>query len=499
MDANTDDAMFPAFACTEIRQEHGCLQCLLSQPLWWQALSQNLPFKTRRRHTKYASTLRLQPRPRRYRYSLLSSLLNLKMQASVRGKVPLVQSMAPKGSRGLATHTVGVGRGPTNLGAYRNFFTRAQNVIRHIPRLTQFFGPAPPTAGPMGSRLHHKLPETIHSRLSLSSKMALSRPLKAGGIPRPLTLPRPMHEVGLGTARKFSSQSAFQHIVQNNTSIKARAFWEADWDLKAAEERKVVAKARHRRTKASKSTNKSRASTRFSDDMSVYFAQLPAATVATFLQIALAPTPSNTMPLLSADEALLPLRAILDTHTTFQARAQDVAAIFAVLDSNNVWDDGVTVESWGDTRGLCVELRVKFEGWSEASVRNLLGHLVDIPGCSLQEVSLTPVPSIIDEAEDSLEYPNPLEFVMPASIAMTDSLEHFDTSVQSTQPTSPSAFSFLSSSDNGILSDLDVDLSDGFSDHSHMPASAIPNNLVFSLSSAFLSRIEDSNSVWSAE
>lgn len=443
------------------------------------------------------------------------------MQATVRGKVSLVQSVAPKGARGIATHTTGVGRGPPGLGAFRNVFTRAHNIVRHtIPRLTQLLGDPPPSANPLRPRLYHKMPETIHNRLSMSSRMALSRPLKAAGMPRPPMIPRPMHEVGLGTARKFSSQSGFQHIVQSNTSITARAFWEADWDLKAAEERKVAVKARRSQSRSPKSTKKASrcAGTRFSDEMSIYFPEPSEPAVTTFLQIALAPTPTNAMPPVATDEPiyLLPLRAILNNHTTFQARAQDVAAIFEMLDANHVWDNNVNVESWGDTRGLCVELRIKFRGWPEERVRQLLGSLVDIPGCSLQEVYTAPLPSVLalesTELENSLENMAPLEFVMPGLIVSLESIGSIDISALGTRPTSPSAFSFISSPDeDGALSDTGGHESDGLSTRSfdfsdddwhrsilHVPHKQ-PTPNILSLSSMFLSRLEDSQSLWNAE
>jgi hypothetical protein len=345
--------------------------------------------------------------------------------------------------------------------------------------------------------------------------MALSRPLKAAGMPKPPMIPRPMHEVGLGTARKFSSQSAFQHIVQNNTSITARAFWEVDWDLKAADERKVVAKARRRQPRGPDSTKRASrgAGTCFSDEMNIYFPKPSDAVVTTFLQIALAPTPTNTMPLVATDEAiyLLPLRAILSNHMTFQARVQDVAAIFEVLDANHVWDNDTSIESWGDTRGLCVELRIKFHGWPEERVRHLLGSLVDIPGCSLQEVYTTPLPSVLaselTQPENSLENMASLEFVMPGSIFLPESAESIDFASLSTRSTSPSASLFMSSvEEDGMLSGR----SDGFSIHSlnfsddwhrsilHGPHDQ-PTQNILSLSSTFLSQLEDSHSVWNAE
>ncbi|KIM31018.1 hypothetical protein M408DRAFT_65884, partial [Serendipita vermifera MAFF 305830] len=160
-----------------------------------------------------------------------------------------------------------------------------------------------------------------------------------------------MHEVGLGSARKFSSQTVFHHFVEN-TSITTRAFWEANWDLKAAEERKIwVKRAEQKKSRRSKRSTKSTkhaivpvsiaSSTLIheeDDDMSLYFAHPAEPSVTTFLQIALASTPSATLPLTAAaNDALylLPLRSILDTHAHFQARTHDVTQIFARLDAEN--------------------------------------------------------------------------------------------------------------------------------------------------------------------
>lgn len=437
--------------------------------------------------------------------------------SAVRGNISLVQS-APRGARGIAIPAHGLGHahiptGPTT----RNLFSRAQAIIQHnVPRLTRFLGMPKPMAEPVSlNRMHHRTAETIHQRMSLSSRTALSRPLKAAGMPRPPMLARPMHEVGLGTARKFSSQSAFRHVVEN-TSITTRAFWEADWDLKAAEERKIWSKHNRKKSGISRRTTKSSnhitvpvtvppsVHEEDSDDMSLYFAHPAKPSVTTFLQIALAATPSATMPLTDADDALrlLPLRSLLNTHANFQARTQDVTAIFARLDLNNVWNRGVTAETWGDATGLCVELRVKFSGWSEQDVRELLGALIEVPGIAVQErVACSVAESIIAEEEEEehtrLFSPavthSQLEFVMPTTTFDSEPV------IRSSSPFAPSSISdvtFLDLSDGDISSGMVTPRSVGSSSDwgDTEPLSVFesqPNTMLMSLSSAFLVRLQE--------
>jgi len=111
--------------------------------------------------------------------------------------------------------------------------------------------------------------------------------------------------------------------------------------------------------------------------------------VITYLQVALAPTPSARMPFTaSADGSidsnrLLPLRAILNTQRQFHAHSEFISSLFSRMDAQDIWNlpkGRVTVESWGDLSGLCTELRVRFEGWSEEDVRALFVCLLNDEG-----------------------------------------------------------------------------------------------------------------------
>jgi hypothetical protein len=439
--------------------------------------------------------------------------------SAVRGTMPLVQN-APRGARGIAIHAHGLGHAHIPTGPPRSIFSRAQAIIqRNVPRLTRYLGMPKPMAEPVSlNRMPHRAAQTIQDRMSLSSRMALSRPLKAAGMPRPPMLPRPMHEVGLGTARKFSSQSAFRHVVEN-TSITTRAFWEANWDLNAAEERKIwVKREQMRKSAKSKRTTKSskhaiipvalvssaHEEEKDDDDMSLYFAHPAEPSVTTFLQIALASTPSARMPFADANDALylLPLRSLLDTHANFQARTQDVTAIFAHLDANNVWNRGVTVETWGDTAGLCVELRVKFSGWPEQDVRELLGGLIEVPGIAVQECLAPSVAESVITEEDEEDHASlfspavthsQLEFVMPT--ASYDS-EPITRSSSPSPPSSVSDVTFLDLSDGEISSGMATPRSAGSASEwgDSEPLSVFnsqPNTMLMSLSSAFLVRLQE--------
>ena len=432
--------------------------------------------------------------------------------STVRGKVSLGQWVTPQGARGFTIHVQSLNHAHIPTGLTRNLFSRAQAVIqRNVPRLTRYLGMPKPTAEPASlNRMHHKMAQTIQDRMSLSTRMALSRPLKAAGMPRPPMLPRPMHEVGLGTARKFSSQSAFRHVVEN-TSITTRAFWEADWDLKAAEERKVLTKQTKKRSGTSKRTPRTprhavvpvtpaSSHQEDSDDMSLYFAHPAEPSTATFLQIALASTPSTTVPFSDANESLslLPLRSLLDNHAHFYARMQDVNEVFSRLDANDVWSRGVTAETWGDTSGLCIELRVKFPGWSEQDVRELLGSSLDVPGIAIQELSapVTAESIITEEDEETTDVFSPvvthsqLEFVMPS---VTLDLEPITRSSSPFAPSSVSGVTFLDLSDGNIPSGMGTPHSAGSANEwgDSDPFLVFDSQPVLSLSSAFLVRLQE--------
>lgn len=385
------------------------------------------------------------------------------LASAARREVSLAHMPASKGTRGFATRAFDLGHSHIPFPATKRLFSHVHVTIRRsIPRLTRLFGAPKPGVTPFSLlRLAFQPAETIQQRLSFSSRIALSRPLSAAGIPRLPTIARPVHEVGLGAVRKFSSQTTFRHAAEN-MSITGRAFWGADWDVETNSTRspRTIRRTKHNKQnriapKRNVSTFAARRSESPADDasqMSLYFPHESRPEVTTILQIALAPTPTATLPLTSSNEAtyMLPLRSILSNQAAFQASANDVAAIFAKLDEAGVWRNGVSIDTWGDTNGLCVELRIKFLGWPMRDVRHLLGQLADIPACALQEMHSP------EESEfDYNDYPliarhDLLDFIMP-SMQTPSSLPLLD---NCPTPTSPALSDSLSLDFGGdVISD----------------------------------------------
>ena len=150
------------------------------------------------------------------------------------------------------------------------------------------------------------------------------------------------------------------------------------------------------------------------EEVAQYFKQ-EETDVVTYLQVALAATPSARMPFAASIDGsldstrLLPLRAMLNTQQLFYAQSEFVSNLFRTMDAHDVWNSPkgrVKVESWGDLSGLCTELRVRFEGWSEEDVRALFaGLLTDgaTEGWAIQELHPPgPLPERAPQLSDSL-------------------------------------------------------------------------------------------------
>lgn len=433
------------------------------------------------------------------------------LTAVARRELSLAQMPANKAARGFATRAADLGFGPLHLRATKGLFSHVHATFRRsFPRLTRLFGVPKLGVAPFSFlRAAFQSTETIQQRMSFSTRTSLSQPMRAAGIPRSPTMARPVHEVGLGTVRKFSSQTTFKHVAEN-VSITGRAFWSADWDVDESKKRARLPKCRrtrhHRDDEQSKRRHRIAAmdtSNPFIDNlsqMSVYFQYAPPA-VTTLLQIALASTPTATLPLSAHDEEtyIIPLRSILNNQTAFQATADDISAIFAKLDESDVWSRGVSIDTWGDTNGLCVELRIRFAGWSEHDVRTLLGQLVERPACALQEVYDQETPPIGNIASHT-HLPTldaPLDFIMP-SVHTPHTQAHF----QSTRPVTPSSEPAVSEfgSDlvsEGLVTSVISSHSSSWDDTELLSPTfeSVSQGLHLTLSAAFISRVQSLDSI----
>lgn len=402
--------------------------------------------------------------------------------AAARHATQAMQSRLPHASRSLHTPSAGSLRVPLpNLSSLsQRFISQTKTIV------TQFFGhltaPGPRSSHVKGSvRSFHFRPQTIQDRLSLSARTKLQamRPMQNGGpfFPRAPPASRSVSQVGLGSARNFSTgRAVFQNLV-DNVPVKGRAIYEVDWNTKIGQRRlrgdrgKKVNKKTNSAIKVEKATFGRACNPRTSvraDEMEHYFPTEAIKPVTTYLLIPLAPTPTERHPLpsdISLDPMLLrsALPEVANVHRNHELHSLRVSTLFARLDASNVWARGVQCSSYALPsvvgEGVCSVLKVEFIGWTAAEVRGVIGESGS-GWCSLEEY----------EDEDSLsEYDSPItdDGVGPAMTSSTHSfvIPTLDFSASSGFPQAPIYESALSSPS---LSDVDWSESDleslGFSD-----------------------------------
>ncbi len=212
-----------------------------------------------------------------------------------------------------------------------------------------------------------------------------------------------MSQVGLGTARNFSStRPIFQNLV-DNVPVAARAFCEADLDLKtqkkAAMRPKKYSKDEEHKQRRKQTIQLAKtvsapvaANEPTEVELNHYFPTPVVPSVTTHLLIPLAPTPTSRLPLQLSPPThdvahpLLPLPELSSIHTHHGTHALRVSTLFARLDTAQVFDEpGVTCSAFGGRHGTCTVLEVKFVGWTAARVRGVLGE-AGTGWCVLEEV-----------------------------------------------------------------------------------------------------------------
>ena len=297
---------------------------------------------------------------------------------------------------------------PTST-SFQYYYAQASRITQSARRfITRLLEPTVPAHVHGGHQSHitlqglahfgvHHHPNPIIRNLSSTSKFSLAHsPVSRVYLPRG---PQGFHnvgyrglaqEIGLGTARNFSTgRTVFHHVIEKNASIGVRAFLEMD----AGKDLRTV---RISRTRAKKSGQKETkrmvvkpkpvvVETK-EEEIAQYF-KLEEPDVVTYLQVALAPTPSARLPYAASTDSsmdstrLLPLRAVLNIQQQFYARSEFVSSLVGRVDARddrNSPKGRVSFETWGDSSGLCTELRIRFEGWSEEDVRALFdGILTD--------------------------------------------------------------------------------------------------------------------------
>jgi hypothetical protein len=236
-------------------------------------------------------------------------------------------------------------------------------------------------------------------------------------------VPRSLAQVGLGTARNFSSgRPIFQNLIEN-VPIAGRAVYEADWDIKAHNGRERIRKSLKGKS-SQKSASKEMLKPKIQDivfkennlaskqssvnaELDQYFAAPPISDVTTCLLIPLAPTPTSRVPLdpsASTNPSLLPLRELASVHTSHEIHSLRVSSLFSRLDAANVWERQVQCSAFshgGGAEGVCTMLKVEFVGWTMAEVRSVIGES-GTGWCALEEVKVSPenALSVFSDSDD---------------------------------------------------------------------------------------------------
>ncbi|KAF9068343.1 hypothetical protein BDP27DRAFT_1364226 [Rhodocollybia butyracea] len=140
-------------------------------------------------------------------------------------------------------------------------------------------------------------------------------------------------QVGLGTARNFSTgRCVFQNLVEN-VPIAGRSLYEADWEAHMQSERDFRKKTLKR--KATKNVRKA------------------------------------------------------SIHNSHEMHSLHVSALFSRLDAADVWVKGVQCSAYAerpDSQGVCTILKVEFAGWTKAEVRSVIGES-GTGWCALEEIT----------------------------------------------------------------------------------------------------------------
>ncbi|KAJ6534005.1 hypothetical protein DFH09DRAFT_1369884 [Mycena vulgaris] len=191
-------------------------------------------------------------------------------------------------------------------------------------------------------------------------------------------VPRTMTQVGLGTARNFSSGRPIFQQLADNIPIAGRAFYEADWELNMHKERENMrrpakkAAAPKQTSKqllkaAVKPTVKSSKAPSAAAELEHYFPAPQVPAVTTRLLVPLAPPPTARAPLPEFPPARLPLPALLAIHDEHATHALRVSSLFQRLDTAGRLVPRRRVHRSTPPTRSAPCLAVTFVGWSKAA------------------------------------------------------------------------------------------------------------------------------------
>jgi hypothetical protein len=226
--------------------------------------------------------------------------------------------------------------------------------------------------------------------------------------------PRPpvATQLGLGTARNFSSSRPILQNLVDNVPIALRSLYEADLDVefgrkKAGVKRPLYTavnkpkaalvgpkmKPRARKPPIALAEKEVDAVANAAAEFEKYFSAPIPAPVTSYVFIPLAPTPTNRLPLSTRDNLphgrFIPLQEVGAIHASHNKHALRVSTLFARLDRANVWSHpGVSCTPYSgcprkaatlsdsdeELEGVCTFLKLEFAGWTMNEVRGVIGE-----------------------------------------------------------------------------------------------------------------------------
>ncbi|KAJ7574528.1 hypothetical protein C8J56DRAFT_978489 [Mycena floridula] len=350
---------------------------------------------------------------------------------------------------------------PTN-GAVQKLFSQSRLIF------SRFF--AHLTAPGLGSvPIARSISNAAPGRFATIVRTKLATPLQPRFFPRSPSAPQPcsVTNIGLGSARKFSTgRSVFQNIVEN-APIAGRAFYEADWEIHGFKHKEAMKKAlkENKAAPSGKQTMKAKSSNKIvlqpmaeetsstESELERYFRLSAVPQVSTQLLVPLAPTPTSRVPL-SVDpgehQSFLPLPELAHIHNSHQMHSLRVHSLFARLDASNVWDRGVICSAYAhssNAQGECTILKVEFVGWTKDQVRSVIGESGS-GWCVLEETSTIAEPDSDTMSDTSSGDSSETRFIPDAAVTDSFVLPTLDfsstfisNSSSSSPPSEPDMFS----------------------------------------------------------
>ena len=239
-------------------------------------------------------------------------------------------------------------------------------------------------------------------------------------------------QVGLGSARNFTTvRPIFENLV-HNVPVAARALYEVDLEANVLKNQQQIRRSPQKvgaETKAKEMQKQKQSTMKYLvkaeevesmlgsqksafpsiRDMDHFFPEIHDPSVTTYLLIPLAPTPTSRLPLdpnpgVVTDATFLPPLADLGIlHASHLNHSLKVSTIFTRLDQAKVWETGgVSCSAYSQGRfhqrqvwekdgsdvvdeGVCTILKIKFSGWTKAQVRGVIGESGS-GWCVLEEV-----------------------------------------------------------------------------------------------------------------